>query len=257
MKKVLYTFAIIAVTLMACESNSDDQPNPGTMEDSTILPTKLVIVESDGETETINYTYQGERLIKAEYTYSDFDNITSNYVYVDDKLTNINDVFLNDDDILESYTYDSEGRISTITTNIIGDGVYEYNVAYNSDNSLVTVSSITNPSPDSSTSTIANGNITQGTELNYYTTTYTYDNKNAPFKNLEHREVLLRLFSENNEGTFYTLNNITNETVIDNSTMDSEITTYSYTYTASNYPRTVIENYDGDITTYTYTYNND
>ncbi len=48
MKKVFYTFALLAALLMSCESNSDDETNPDTNNNDTILPTKLVTTHSDG-----------------------------------------------------------------------------------------------------------------------------------------------------------------------------------------------------------------
>ena len=244
---------------MSCDSNSDDDTNPGdtnTPINNNILPTKIDVVYSDGETETVEFTYEGTRLIKTDFISVDYGSYYD-YIYVDNKLMEINDYFDNDSDILESYTYDSEGRITTVTTNVETIGIYEYSLAYNADSSVITESSITFPTSSPSTATIANGNITNDTDGDYYTSTYTYDNKNAPFKNVENRILLLRLDSENNDAFQFTSNNLLTENTVNNTTMDSESTVYNYTYTTYGYPRTVIENYDGDITTYTYTYNND
>jgi len=251
MKKVFYAFALMAVSLMSCESNSDDETN--TPDTSSILPTKVDIVYSDGESETIEYTYSDMKLIKEESS----DGYYTDYIYENNVLTQANYYDAPDDEILESYTYDSQGRISTITVNITGIGVYEYSQTYSPDNSVITQSSITFPSTDPSTTTISDGNITNSTEASYYTSANTYDNKNGVFKNVELREQFLTIDYENSYALNFTLNNLLSETIVDNSTMQSENYTYTMTYTSFDYPRTVEENEDGDITTYTYTYNND
>lgn len=253
MKKVFYTFALLAALLMSCESNSDDETNPDTNNNDTILPTKLVTTYSDGETETIDYTYNEMKLIKEESS----DGYYTDYIYEDNVLTQANYYDAPEDEILESYTYDSQGRVSTITVNLVGIGVYEFSQTYSADNSVITQSSITFPSTDSSTTTIYNGNITNSTELSYYTSTNTYDNKNGVFKNVELREQFVTIDYENSNALNFTLNNLLSETILDNSSMQSETYTYTITYTGFDYPRTIEENDQGDITTYTYTFNND
>lgn len=251
MKKVFYTFALLAISLMSCESSSDDEPIiPDT---SSILPTKVDIVYSDGETETIEYTYSNNTLIKEESS----DGYYTDYIYENNLLTEINYYDGPDDEILESYTYDSQERVSTITINIIGVGNYEYSQTYSADNSVITQSSITYPNTDPSTITISDGNITNSTEVSYYTSTNTYDNKNGIFKNVELREQLVTIDYENSNALNFTLNNLLSETIVENSTNQSENYSYTMTYTSFDYPRTVEENEDGDITMYTYTYNND
>ncbi len=251
MKKVFYTIALLVVPLISCESNSDDETNPP--DTSSILPTKVDIVYSDGETETIQYTYSGMTLIKEESS----DGYYTDYIYEDNKLTEINYYDAPNPEILESYTYDAQGRVTTISTNIVGTGVYEYSQTYNADNSVITTSFTGNTNDTPDVHTINNGNITVFDEGSVYTSTYTYDNKNGVFKNVELRDLLVTIDSENGYALNFTLNNLLSETIVDNSTMESEDYTYTMTYNSFDYPRTVQENEDGDITTYTYTYNND
>src|SRR5690606_27797549 len=247
MKKVFYTFALLAGSLMSCESSSDDETNPP--DTATILPTKVDIVYSDGETETIQYTYSGMTLVKAEST----DDSYTDYMYDNGKLTEIN-YYSSNPDILESYTYDAQVRVATISTNIVGIGVYDYSVSYNSDNSVITYT-YTGDGISSGVLTLNNGNISTFEEGGLYNSTYTYDNKNAPFKNIDNREVLLSINSENNYALDFTLNNMLSETYA--TPNDDYIYTYTYTYTDFDFPRVVTENDEGDITTYTCTYHND
>jgi len=214
------------------------------------LPTKVDIVYSDGETETLTYTYEGMTLIKEEST----DGYYIDYVYVDNILTEINDYEAPNPAILESYTYDSDGRIATVTTNIVGTGIYEYSLSYNADSSVITETSITIPGSTPSTTTLSNGNMigeTGGGE----TTVFTHDTMNAPFKNVNNRDVLITINSENGVNYLFNTNNeLTLNTV---STSFPVNTTNTYTYTSFNYPRVKTENENGDVSTYTYTYNND
>ncbi len=254
MKKVFYTFALLALSLMSCESDSDNETNLLDPSDNdSILPTKVDIGYSDGETETIEFTYDGMKLIKEESS----DSYYTDYIYENNVLTQANYYDAPDDDILESYTYDSLGRVSTVTVNIVGIGVYEYNQTYSADNSVITQSSITYPNTTPSTITISDGNITNFTEDDFYTSTYTYDDKNGVFKNVELREQLVTIDYENSYALNFTLNNLLSETIVDNLSMQSENYSYTMTYTSFDFPNTVEENDDGDITTYTFTYNND
>ena len=251
MKKVFYTFAFLAISLMSCESSSNAMDIPDTTDNSTILPTKIDIVDSDGATETVEYLYDEMTLIKEESS----DGYYTDYQYEDSKLSQMHFYYDSDFEIIESYTYDAEDRVATITTNIVGTGTYEYSLTYNSDNTVIT-SKLTNfPDSENSTTTFSNGNMTNDNDSGEYITSFTHDTKNGPFKNLEHRAILLSISSEANVNYNFNSNNVlTSDTPHDS---DPESISYSYMYTEFNYPRTVTENYNGEISTYTYTYNND
>ena len=257
MKKSLYAFAIFAVSFWSCDTNPDDLAIPTVITDlvttssnSTVLPTKVDIVYSDGSTETLTYTFSDMALIKETSS----DGYYTDYIYENDALTKVN-YYDTPDQILETYTHDALGRVITIETNIVGAGVYDYNQTYSTDNALATQSSVTNPTTDDSTLTFNNGNITNSTEDSVYSSTYTYDSKNSVFRNVDFRGRFVTIDSENNDASNFTFNNILSETTLNNSTSQSETTTYEMTYTAFSFPKIVTENDGGDITTYTYTYN--
>ena len=260
MKKLLFTLAIGLATLTSCESDlvsapPSDSPNSSGSSSSNdgVLPTKVDIVYSDGETETITYTYTGMTLVKEEFS----DGSYYDYIYVDNNISEINSLNTLNGDILESYTYDAQGRVATVSTNIIGVGLYEYSMSYNADSSVVTDTSITIPGGTPSTITISNGNMieeTGGGSANEITT-YTHDTMNAPFKNINNRDILLSINSENCYNYQFNRNNILTLNTVGGSFPES--ITSSYTYTSFNYPRVMTENEDGDFSTYTYTYNND
>ena len=253
MKKVIYTFALIIVLIWSCDSNDNDQDKPDPSNSDTILPTKVDIVYSDGETESIEYTYNNMRLIKQESSNGSY----KDFIYNNNQLTEMNYYSTSNQNILESYTYDTQDRVATISTNIVGIGVYEYNLAYSSDGSVITVSSQTDSNASPSTITFNNGNIINFTEGNRYVYTYTYDTKNGVFKNLELRNQFISILSENNTPTAFSVNTLLNEHIEDQTNNETEDYTFTLTYTSFDYPRSIEENDDNDITTYTITYNND
>ncbi|NQY29806.1 MAG: hypothetical protein HRT69_10070 [Flavobacteriaceae bacterium] len=251
MKKLLFTLAIGLATLTSCESDLVSAPPSDSSSNDGILPTKVDIVYSDGETETITYTYDGMTLLKEEST----DGYYTDYVYEDSKLTQINWYNAPNPAILESYTYDAQGRVATVSTNLVDFGVYNYNLSYNSDNSVITSIHVENPTSLPDVTILSNGNMIGDNDGDNYVTTFTHDTKNAPFKNINNRELLLTIDSENCYSYLFNLNNILTD-ITQHLTDPSNITN-TYTYTDFDYPRIITEDYDGDISTYTYTYNND
>ncbi len=251
MKNLSYFFGLLALLAMSCDSDSDDGDSddvtePPVLVDSSILPTQVSIVDSDGDSETIRFVYDGMFLVNEDTA----DGFAVRYTYENGAL-----VSSFSSGIFESYTYDSSDRVSTISINIddLEPNVLVYN--YNSDNSVITVTSAS-PEDDEvpCTLTFSNGNLTRLVEGDNATSTYTYDNRNAPFTNLVNRELLLTIDSENIDSIDFTRNNVLTETFLDQETSETE----TYTYTASNFPRTkTVVDEDGFEVTYTFTYNND
>ncbi len=270
MKKLFYLFCLPILIFTSCSSedsttNSESTSAPYLVTDTAtdnILPTKIVVEDSDGDSETIVYTYNGKKITKIQSTSPDSnDNYYLDLIYTDTKLTEQNFYKLPGEDILETYTYNSEGKINSFTTKVIAANEYTQEVTYNADNSEITIRTPGDPIEEASVIKVNNGNLIEQLESNRFFYTYTYDDKNAPFKNLENRAILLPIYSENNDNYLYTYNNILTETIYNGPNADSPISsayTYEYTYTDFGFPRVVTEK-DGneDITTYTYTYNND
>lgn len=251
MKKVFYTIAVLTISLMLCDSNSDDET---TIPDaSNILPTQVAIVNSNGETETIRYKYHGMTPIKEEYSNGDY----RDYIYEDGKLTENNTYNSKSAEILESYAYDAQGRVATISTNIVDVGVYDYNLSYNADNSVITYTYKGSPDYTSDVNTIKNGNLVIADQGDIDTSRYTYDSNNAPFKNIANRAILLTIASENNNALNFTLNNVLTEDISESTASNDESPVYTYTYTSFDFPRTIEIKEGNDITTYTFSYNND
>ena len=273
MKRYLSILAI-SFLLFSCEENTEDvtsnedisedtetqtSQNSGeegseeeTTENSNILPIK-VVTTGNGYTDTINYQYSGNKLIKVVYSSEEY----IDYLYTNDQLTNINyyGVF----DSLETLTYDSQGRVSSYENDLTDEDfnhIENYYRTFNDDNSLIS-EKVGEDVEFSSFMHFDNGNVTKIESDGDYKHEFTsFDNKNAPFKNVFAREVLVTIDSENNFAYQFNLNNILSETYTDFffETPTSETITYSITYTDDDFPRTIVSS---EGYTYTYTYNND
>jgi hypothetical protein len=289
MKKAIYTLALLAMVTLSCSSNDDSTPpemevpeemetpetpqEPETPEEpempetpeepetpeapDTTLPVSVKIVDSDGNTETITYTYDGMRLVKETSS----DGFSTEYLYTNGQLTGSLNKAPSFGNISESFEYDAEGRVNRVIINIPNASQNIFVLTYSNNNNTVTgTAEGKDIGPDSDVFTFSNNNILTFKEGDRNFTTYTYDTNNAPFKNVANRELLVRLDSENINALNFTTNNLVTEVMRGDLRFENPDTTtynYNYTFTASNYPRVVTENVDGEITTYTYTYNND
>ena len=283
MKKVIYIFALLGLLAFSCSSNDDtttedmmETPEePGTPEEpetpetpeepeepetpeepeapetsSTILPTRVEIVDADGDTEIITYTYEGMRLIKE--TSSDGCSLEYSYDTEGRLIGNIDRSSFGV--ISETFGYDTQGRVNNVRITV-PDAVTDYTVSYSNSNNTIT--SITDgDQEDPEVIMLSNGNFLMLSNGDEFKDTYTYGTNNGVFSNVANREVFVTLDTENIHAFEFSLNNVLTE-LIEDATFGTDNITYAYTFTASNFPRVVTVNYDGDITTYTYTYNND
>ena len=182
MKKLLYLFSAIALTLASC-SSEDDSNNI-----SDVLVTKIIETYEDNSTYTTEYVYSGTKLVSS----TDSDGEYQLFTYTGNLITKI-EYFLSDDtlDQVETYTYDSSDRLisfvrvfptdtdwgnkETYTYNTNGTiFVNYYSGDYNSQTNLDQTGVIT----------FLNGEISQIATSDGNTDDYTYDNKNNPFKNV-------------------------------------------------------------------------
>ena len=182
MKKLLYLFSAIALTLASC-SSEDDSNNI-----SDVLVTKIIETYEDNSTYTTEYVYSGTKLVSS----TDSDGEYQLFTYTGNLITKI-EYFLSDDtlDQVETYTYDSSDRLisfvrvfptdtdwgnkETYTYNTNGTiSVNYYSGDYNSQTNLDQTGVIT----------FLNGEISQIATSDGNTDDYTYDNKNNPFKNV-------------------------------------------------------------------------
>lgn len=261
MKKVFTLAAIALFTMVSC-SDDDSNPtnNPGN-NTNPVLVTQMTIIEDGDSPYTANYTYDGNKIIKATYndgTYEDY------FYNSDNKVTNIK---LYDSGVVteeSNFTYNTSGQLSS-EVSLEGNVGYKTEYTYNSDGTISYEDYEGNlESQDillgSGTLTVTNGNITQdvivGGEITE-TWTYTYDNKNNPFKNVASAMELLLYNGGSEIGGV--VNNSTSLTVNYSQFEENEVYTTTYTYNGQDYPTQSVE-IDADfpnepyITT-TYTYN--
>ncbi|OIQ21121.1 MAG: hypothetical protein BM557_05045 [Flavobacterium sp. MedPE-SWcel] len=245
-------------------SCSDDDSTTTDPVNNDVFVTKVVDNEA-GEILTFNYTYEGNKIIKntfndgsyEDYSYNSDNKVTgisyyneggtlseqTNFLYTSGQLTSIVSL---DQDI-------GIGAKKTFTHNT--DGTIDYE-EYTGDLNTQTVLQATG------VITITNGNLTEDvsydggvvSEATTETWTYTFDNKNNPFKNIaSFNEIMLY---ENEETGYVNTNNVTSLS-IDYGTETDNYTVVN-TYNSQDYPTVSVETDDNDITsidTKTYTYN--
>ena len=247
MKKILTLVSAIALVFTSC--SSDDS---ATNENENILLKKTILTEG-GNTETYDWTYDGNKLVsnisndgsKLLYTYTgdlltkvqEFDGasleFTTNYFYNNGKLVSMEEISTGSSQKERTdYTYNSDGTVSFTKYSIV--------IATNATSTI-----------NNGKLFFANNNVIKREEISTYstiTTTYLYDDKKNPFMNVVGLD---KLFDE----TRSSKNNVVKETeVVENTsggTTNTYITTNVYTYNASGYPITVVETQQsGDVTSY-------
>ncbi|KIX21948.1 hypothetical protein SY27_04500 [Flavobacterium sp. 316] len=248
MKKILTLVSAIALVFTSCSKDDDSVVD----EAENILLKKTILTEG-GNTETYDWTYDGNKLVsnisndgsKLLYTYTgdlltkieEFDGasleFTTNYFYNNGKLVSMEEISTGSSQKERTdYTYNSDGTVSFTKYAIV--------IATNATSTI-----------NNGKLFFANNNVIKREEISTYstiTTTYLYDDKKNPFMNVVGLD---KLFDEPRSSK----NNVVKETeVVENTsggTTNTYITTNVYTYNASGYPITVVETQQsGDVTSY-------
>ena len=187
MKKLLYLFSAIALTLTSCSSEDDSNNSSGT------LLTKIIETYDDGTVETTDFEYNGNKIVSVSsdldlrdetiYTYTG-DLITKEEYFFDDGIDSFEEVI--------DYEYDSNNRlIKSIRTDEYWD-VETDNFTYNS-NGTVSFTTTANSTTIASGIIFFNGNqpykkeITEnpGTAFEVsWVEESTFDLKVSPFANV-------------------------------------------------------------------------
>lgn len=187
MKKLLYLFSAIALTLTSCSSDDDSNNSSGT------LLTKIIETYDDGTVETTDFEYNGNKIVSVS---SDLDlSDETIYTYIGDLITKEKYFFDDGIDSFEEvidYEYDSNNRlIKSIRTDEYGD-VETDNFTYNS-NGTVSFTTTANSTTIASGIIYFNGNqpykkeITEnpGTAFEVsWVEESTFDLKVSPFANV-------------------------------------------------------------------------
>lgn len=229
-KIILFTLAIGIATLTSCtEDDSTTVITP--VNDLGMLVKKDIITYTDGSTDTANYTYDGNKLMRVEIV-GDFGNgpetEIEEFTYTGELLTRIDEEYFDSmGNPVSNYTileYDSSNRLITETRYYSSNtdvNTYVHNtdgtVTFNEDGGEIYIPYV-------------NGNlITENNTNGDSDYTSTYDDKNGAFKNIHQREVfeLLGHYAFNNNLMSFT--NTGGLTYPNNET-------YSYTYNSADYP---------------------
>ena len=187
MKKLIYLFCAIALTLTSCSNEEESNNSSGT------LLTKIIENYDDGTVETIRFEYNGNKITRI---YSDLDDRDETiYTYTGDLITKEEYFFDDGVDSFEEvivYEYDTSNRlIKSIRTDEYGD-VETDNFVYNT-NGTVSFTTTANSTTIASGTIYFNGNqpykkeITEepGTAFEVsWVEESTFDLKVSPFANV-------------------------------------------------------------------------
>ena len=167
MKKLLFS-ALMGAMMISCNRDNDNVSPAPTIDDPSILPTKITYSETGKADEVITFSYDENKLVKLT-----FDNKDEIYTYTGDLITSVR----SDDKYLE-FSYDANGNLMHEYEELYNQGVKtnEKSTTYIVNGSTITAEQ-TSENYDSS-----------GRWLNYTTVstiTYTLDAQKRPIKEVE------------------------------------------------------------------------
>ena len=188
MKKIVLLFAVLSLVMVSCSSDSEDNNT-----NNPILVTQVTqVVEHNGTTQTVtmNFTYDGTKIANQTIVGT---NEQINYSY-DGNLISKREYII-DNELIEEryYTYNSNGKLTSYKNIDYGSSdpyqsIYTY--TYNTNGTISFVNEqgyVSTNVTNSFTGMIylnAEGLATKIENSYGLTTTYTYDDKNCPFKNV-------------------------------------------------------------------------
>ncbi|MBF4519190.1 hypothetical protein IRZ71_22795 [Flavobacterium sp. ANB] len=264
MKKFLPFFGALALLLTSC--SSDDNNDDAT---ASIKPSKIaysyassdsdysldikydgnkLISQTTDDGEVYKFTYTGDVITKVEFFNTNKQlQYTTEYVYTGGKLTSLTEKSNNE--VLKKavstysktkYTYNADGTITAQRFYVYQDGTEQ------EQGSVIKIT--IKDSNYSKAETSYNSNL-------QYTTTYEYDSKNNPFKNITGFNLLIDWQTDASR------NNVTKQTKVrpesqGKTSADTQVSTYSYIYDSNNFP-TEQKSFNGEGTltqTAKYTY---
>jgi hypothetical protein len=225
LKKLALVFIVFLLILGSCSTNNS-QPD----ESILILPKK--IVETGSYSNTTTFIYVGNKIATA----TNSDGSKAAYTYTENFITKIesydsNNALISTVDF--SYT---NGKVSLrVVKGLDPKLLYKTDYIYNTDGTVTekstTLNTISNVITQDGTVkyTYVNGNLVKKEETsgaNPSTTTYEYDTKNHPAKNIEGM-ILIGMGTVNNETESTSVNNINTSPTVNMT---------AYTYDANGFP---------------------
>ncbi|WP_223678718.1 hypothetical protein [Flavobacterium hibisci] len=245
MKKILFLFGALAFALTSCSSDDDSSGSS-----DLVLLKKEISTDSDGDKVITNYAYDGNKIVKITVDGST-DGVY--FTYTGNLITKMEFKYDGDVEQINKYEYDSNNLlISFVMTEPLEEYGFKEVYKYETDGSIT----VTTFRGDDVAQTTANGTrkitftageITKITSTDSPSRSYTYDDKNNPFKNILGYDKIS--FVEGEASGI--VHNIVSEKDLDNNEVTSS---YVFTYNAANYPTKVTESEEGETATVEYFY---
>lgn len=237
MKKLICLLSATLLMLTSCSSDNatDDQSN----NDGNSVLLKKSIVTYDGESVTYNYNYNGNKLVSVV---NDGGDSNCHITYTGDLITKME--YGDGDEQTNFYEYDSSYRLVTFKMiEALDDLGHKETYVYNSDGTISVTEYIGDATTQTElngtgTVTFLNGEVSQIESTSSSGVSYTYDDKNNPFKNVLGIDKIAFAGARLTDGI---LHNVVSET-------GENETSYTYTYNSGNYPLTSTETYEGEVT---------
>lgn len=242
MKKILCLFGALTLLLSSCSSD-DSSSNSGLLK-------KTVITTPDGDKYTINYKYDGNKIISA---IDDSGDVSLYYTYTGDLITKIE--FKNPDgtiDQINNFSYNAEGKLITfvrVEPNMNWGHKEVY--TYNTDGTITAQSYSGNSTTQTSKGTsntikFVNGEVSEiVSSASWENHKYTYDNKNNPTKNILGMDKIAFVDGEGNGVKFNILTDTSEGDLWTNST---------FTYDDQGYPTKEVDKGSDSLGTSEYFY---
>lgn len=230
MKKILLS-ALMFSTLAFVSCNNSDDNNTGVDESGIYLPTKF---ESEENVQTFVYDSEN-RLIESKDILEDgsYSKVVT-FVYTNKQLVSAKEVTTEIGDeqtyvSTEDYTFTYQNNEVTVVN------VYTSNWGNNTRTSVYTIDSNGKLQSGNDVTVVydSNGNITKLVEDDFENT-YTYDNKNGIFKNVNTPQWAFYLLLDGFHN--FDINNVTKLTYKDSEDAEGGYSNITYQYNSANYP---------------------
>ncbi len=244
MKKILCLFGALTLLLTSC--SSEDSPSS-----DLVLLKKNVITTPEGDKITVNYKYDGNKIVS---TTDDSGDVGLYYTYTGDLITKIEFKYADGTvDQINTFSYNAEGKLTTfvrVEPNM--DWGHKEVYTYNADGTVTAQSFSgdgTTQTLEGTTNTIkfVNGEVSEiiSEDASWENHKYTYDNKNNPTKNILGMDKIAFVDGEGNGVKFNILTDTSEGDLWTNST---------FTYNENGYPVKEVDTGSDSLGTIEYFY---
>ena len=241
MKKIITLLSVFILLISSCSGDDETQTSSETpaTNDGVFLKRKVEKNENDEILNTYDYTYNGNKLTKIVQKGGSY----IEYIYNNDLISEIK--FYYPDNSLfhtESFFYNSFNQLTDyIFKSVISDSGYKRIYTYSTNGTVIVHSfhgdliSQTQPANEYEKMYVQNSALVKHEFYNVSnniltrTSTFAYDDKKNPFKNVLGFDKIHLIGSDPTE---WNINNLTHEN------NDGEVSTFQYIYNGFNYPIT-------------------